>query len=282
MILGPVISGWLTLHVPLSVPFWLVACCCLIAMVVVMGMQNKTTYGSSGSIPILESKDSEVLSSAPADQTSRQEKIAQEYASNNTQSRPSNGTGPISVPLTGYITVHVLEMSAYAVFLTYFALYATQIMQWDTFSASLAFTIAGISTLAAAPFVGFLSDRLADRLLMCMLGMFLIGVEVIVFLSTSVHLWVHIGMFVGGIGGACYMDSFFAHIGDHTPEVNRSSVIGKIVSSAEIGSMVSPLLAALLMETLSLYAVFVLNLILIAAAIAVQGIMRSKYRMKER
>ncbi len=281
MILGPVISGWLTLHVPLSVPFWLVACCCLIAMVVVMGMQNKTTYGSSGSIPILESKDSEVLSSAPADQTSRQEKIAQEYASNNTQSRPSNGTGPISVPLTGYITVHVLEMSAYAVFLTYFALYATQIMQWDTFSASLAFTIAGISTLAAAPFVGFLSDRLGDRLLMCMLGMFLIGVEVIVFLSTSVHLWVYIGMFVGGIGGACYMDSFFAHIGDHTPEVNRSSVIGKIVSSAEIGSMVSPLLAALLMETLSLYAVFVFNLVLIAAAIAFQAIMRSRYRMKE-
>lgn len=98
-----------------------------------------------------------------------------------------------------------------------------------------------------------------------MLGMFLIGVEVIVFLSTSVHLWVYIGMFVGGIGGACYMDSFFAHIGDHTPEVNRSSVIGKIVSSAEIGSMVSPLLAALLMETLSLYAVFVFNLVLIAA-----------------
>ena len=60
MILGPVISGWLTLHVPLSVPFWLVACCCLIAMVVVMGMQNKTPYRSSGSTPILEMKDSEV------------------------------------------------------------------------------------------------------------------------------------------------------------------------------------------------------------------------------
>ncbi len=281
MILGPVISGWLTLHVPLSVPFWLVACCCLIAMVVVIGMQNKSTYGSFGSIPTLETKDSEVLSSPPAAYTSRQEKIAQEYASNN-QSRPSSGTGPISVPLTGYITVHVLEMSAYAVFLTYFALYATQIMQWDTFSASLAFTIAGISTLAAAPFVGFLSDRLGDRLLLCMLGMFLIGVEVVVFLSTSVHLWVYLGMFVGGIGGACYMDSFFAHIGDHTPEANRSAVIGKIVSSAEIGSMVSPLLAALLMETLSLYAVFVLNLILIAAAIAVQAIMRSRYRVKER
>ena len=74
--------------------------------------------------------------------------------------------------------VHVLEMSAYAVFLTYFALYATQIMQWDAFSASLAFTIAGISTLAAAPFVGLLSDRLGDRLLLCMLGMFLIGIRI--------------------------------------------------------------------------------------------------------
>lgn len=270
MILGPVISGWLVLHVPLSVPFWLVACCCLIAMLVVMGMQNKATLGSSCSIPNLEIKDSEVLSSAPAIQFSRQEETAQDHTSNK---KPS-GIGPIPVPLTGYITVHVLEMSAYAVFLTYFALYATQIMQWDTFSASLAFTIAGISTLAAAPFVGFLSDRLGDRLLLCMLGMLLIGVEVVVFLSTSVHLWVYIGMFIGGIGGACYMDSFFAHIGDHTPEANRSSVIGKIVSSAELGSIASPLLAALLMEILSLYAVFVFNLVLIAAAIVVQSIMR--------
>lgn len=278
MILGPVISGWLALHVPLSVPFWLVACCCLIAMVAVMAMQNEVEHKSSGIIPIPEMKDGEALASTPADQAFRQEETAQERTSMNKKS----GTDPIPVPLTGYITVHVLEMSAYAVFLTYFALYATQIMQWDAFSASLAFTVAGISTLSAAPFVGILSDRLGDRLLLCMLGMFLIGVEVVVFLSTSAHLWVYIGMFIGGIGGACYMDSFFAHIGDHTPAANRSAIIGKIVSSAEIGSMVSPLIAALLMETSSLYAVFIFNLLLIAAAIAVQAIMRSRYRMKER
>ncbi|MDM5281126.1 MFS transporter [Paenibacillus silvae] len=278
MILGPVISGWLALHVPLSVPFWLVACCCLIAMVAVVGMQNEATHKSSGLTRIPEVEDSEALASASADQAFRQEENAQDHASN----KKTSGTGTIPIPLTGYITVHVLEMSAYAVFLTYFALYATQIMQWDAFSASLAFTVAGISTLLAAPFVGFLSDRLGDRLLLCILGMFLIGVEVVVFLSTAAHLWVYIGMFLGGIGGACYMDSFFAHIGDHTPEANRSPLIGKIVSSAEIGSMVSPLLAALLMETLSLYAVFIFNLLLIAAAIAVQAVMRSRYRVRQR
>ncbi|MGQ8873414.1 MFS transporter [Paenibacillus sp. TSA_86.1] len=280
MILGPVISGWLALHVPLSVPFWLVTCCCLVALVTVTAIQNEATPISSGSTPSPGLKNSVAAILTPAEQTFQQKETTQDHASDNTPSRPSSGTGSIPVPLTGYIMVHVLEMSAYAVFLTYFALYATQIMQWDAFSASLAFTIAGISTLAAAPFVGLLSDRLGDRLLLCMLGMFLIGVEVVVFLSTSAHLWVYIGMFIGGIGGACYMDSFFAHIGDHTPEANRSSVIGKIVSSAEIGSIASPLIAALLMETSSLYAVFVFNLILIAAAIAVQAIMRSRYRVK--
>lgn len=121
---------------------------------------------------------------------------------------------------------------------------------------------------------------MGDRLLLCMLGMFLIGVEVLVFLSTSSHIWVYIGMFIGGIGGACYMDSFFAHIGDHTPEEQRSPVIGQIVSAAEIGSIASPLIAALLMEAGSLYTVFIFNLLLIAAAIAVQAVMRSRYRVR--
>mgnify|MGYP002655661725 FL=1 len=77
------------------------------------------------------------------------------------------------------------------------------------------------------------------------------------------------------------MDSFFAHIGDHIPDAGRSEVIGKIVSAAEIGSIISPLIAALLVEYVSLYAVFVFNLVLIAAAIAVQAVMRSRYRAKQ-
>lgn len=307
MILGPVISGWLALHVPLSVPFWLVACCCLIAMTAVTAMKyNKTPFSSDASSfsDMQESALTTVIHTEPFiphDPHDSHEQTAQNYASHN--ELLDTGSDHVNVPdarnlesqpfpkhaketssnysLTGYITVHVLEMSAYAVFLTYFALYAAQIMQWDAFSTSLAFTAAGISTLAAAPFVGLLSDRLGDRLLLCILGMFFIGVEVIVFLSTSAHLWVYIGMFIGGIGGACYMDSFFAHIGDHVPEANRSSAIGKIVSSAEIGSIVSPLIAALLMETSSLYAVFVFNLLLIAAAIAVQAVMRTRYRVKQ-
>ncbi|WP_411735513.1 MFS transporter [Paenibacillus sp. M2] len=264
MVLGPVISGWLALHWPLSVPFLLVTVCCLMAVVAAMGI--KTTA------PPLPSTTSDALHT-------------QGTISQSNQDPDSTSIGPTTEltqrqQLLGYGTVHFLEMSAYAVFLTYFALYAAHIMHWDPFATSLAFTVSGISTLAAAPFVGYLSDRLGDRLLLCMLGMFLIGIEVAVFLSTSSHLWVYVGMLIGGVGGACYMDSFFAHIGDHIPDESRSSVIGKIVSAAEIGSIISPLVAALLMEVGSLYSVFVFNLVLIAAAIVVQAVMRSQYRTR--
>ncbi|MEK4665004.1 MFS transporter [Priestia sp. FSL H7-0729] len=273
MVLGPVISGWLALHWPLSVPFLLVTLCCLMAVIAAMGMKTTTQAGASqGSGDTLSDSHPHTITIAPPISSSPSDaKHTQDLSTKLTQRQQ----------LLGYGTVHFLEMSAYAVFLTYFALYAAHIMHWDPFATSLAFTVSGISTLAAAPFVGYLSDRMGDRLLLCMLGMFLIGIEVAVFLSTSSHLWVYIGMLIGGVGGACYMDSFFAHIGDHIPDERRSSVIGKIVSAAEIGSIVSPLVAALLMEVGSLYSVFVFNLLLIAAAIAVQGVMRSRYKTKQ-
>ncbi|OMF12840.1 hypothetical protein BK131_16480 [Paenibacillus amylolyticus] len=285
MVLGPVISGWLALHWPLSVPFLLVTVCCLMAVVAAMGMKStqEPLVNSAHSVlstddpPPLPSPTSDALHTQAADTSLTS---LSNQALESTISCPTTGLTRRQ-QLLGYGTVHFLEMSAYAVFLTYFALYAAHIMHWDPFATSLAFTVSGISTLAAAPFVGYLSDRMGDRLLLCMLGMFLIGIEVVVFLSTSSHLWVYVGMLIGGVGGACYMDSFFAHIGDHIPDESRSSVIGKIVSAAEIGSIVSPLVAALLMEVGSLYSVFVFNLVLIAAAIVVQAVMRSRYRLKE-
>lgn len=268
MVLGPVISGWLALHWPLSVPFLLVTLCCLIAMGTAMGIKSrpeskqKFTADEREQMP---DPDSGANPDIP---------INHAYAGSRARLTPRQ-------QLIGYGTVHFLEMSAYAVFLTYFALYAAHMMHWDPFATSLAFTVAGISTLAAAPVAGYLSDRMGDRLLLCMLGMLMIGIEVVVFLSTSSYAWVYVGMLIGGVGGACYMDSFFAHIGDHIPDAGRSEVIGKIVSAAEIGSIISPLIAALLVEYVSLYAVFVFNLVLIAAAIAVQAVMRSRYRAKQ-
>lgn len=280
MVLGPVISGWLSLHWPLSVPFLLVTVCCLMAVVAAMGMKTAAKPN-----PVYENvADGHDLSESPTHAKPTQ--TPADYTVSPVNATPSPITPEPSTGLTrrqqliGYGMVHFLEMSAYAVFLTYFALYAAHIMHWDPFAISLAFTVVGISTLAAAPVAGYLSDRMGDRLLLCMFGMLMIGIEVVVFLSTSSYVLVYVGMLIGGVGGACYMDSFFAHIGDHIPDEGRSSVIGKIVSVAEIGSIVSPLVAALLVERGSLYTVFVFNLLLIAAAIAVQAVMRSRYRSK--
>ncbi|PAF29854.1 MFS transporter [Paenibacillus sp. 7516] len=307
MVLGPVISGWLALHWPLSVPFLLVTLCCLIAMGTAMGIRNRpeskqkftadereqmpeldSGAGADPDIPINNAYENKLLPSAAKYTAINDIAVHDTAAASPPSSTPLDDTHAGSrtgltqrQQLIGYGTVHFLEMSAYAVFLTYFALYAAHMMHWDPFATSLAFTVAGISTLAAAPVAGYLSDRMGDRLLLCMLGMLMIGIEVVVFLSTSSYAWVYVGMLIGGVGGACYMDSFFAHIGDHIPDSGRSEVIGKIVSAAEIGSIISPLIAALLVEYVSLYAVFVFNLVLIAAAIAVQAVMRSRYRAKQ-
>jgi len=272
MVLGPVVSGWLALHFPPSVPFWLVTVCCLVAMLAAMAIRKATT--SSQADAGSSSKEDAAMQSAAASPSPASFTEADE----DTQRTGLRGGLTPGQQLFCYSLVHFLEMSAYAVFLTYFALYATHIMQWNSFSISLAFTVVGISTLAAAPLAGYLSDRMGDRLLLCMLGMLFIGVEVAVFLTTSSYVWVYLGMLIGGVGGACYMDSFFAHIGDHIPETDRSEAIGKIVSLAEIGSIVSPLIAALLAEAGSLYAVFWFNLALIGAAIAVQAFMRKQHR----
>ncbi|MGG4126885.1 MFS transporter [Paenibacillus illinoisensis] len=304
MVLGPVISGWLALHWPLSVPFLLVTLCCLIAMGTAMGIKSTpeakqmfTTderkqmpdldSETDSDIPINHAHENKLLPAAATDTAIYDIAVDDTAAASPTSSALDHAHAGSRIGLTqrqqlmGYGTVHFLEMSAYAVFLTYFALYAAHVMHWDPFATSLAFTVAGISTLAAAPVAGYLSDRMGDRLLLCMLGMLMIGIEVVVFLSTSSYAWVYVGMLIGGVGGACYMDSFFAHIGDHIPDTGRSEVIGKIVSAAEIGSIISPLIAALLVEYVSLYAVFVFNLVLIAAAIAVQAVMRSRYRAKQ-
>ncbi|MCM3173954.1 MFS transporter [Paenibacillus sp. MER 99-2] len=283
MVLGPVISGWLALHWPLSVPFWLVTLCCLMAMGTAWGMKGRSTtnLGIQATQDLNTHNPSSPTTDTPPIPTGATAFINPDLDQSNL---PDTDNPALSQrqQFIGYATVHFLEMSAYAVFLTYFALYAAHIMQWNPLQTSLAFTVAGLSTLAAAPFAGYLSDRMGDRLLLCMLGMLMIGIEVIVFLSTASYLWVYVGMLIGGVGGACYMDSFFAHVGDHIPEKNRSNVIGKIVSAAEIGSIVSPIIAALLAEYSSLYAVFVFNLLLIAAAIAVQAVMRSRYRVHQR
>jgi DHA1 family quinolone resistance protein-like MFS transporter len=282
MVLGPVISGWLALHWPLSVPFLLVTVCCLMAVVAAMGIKSASKAGHASESEV----NGQTSGKSPTDTKQTLSPMDTNYTVSPVNDTPSPIIPESSTGLTrrqqliGYGTVHFLEMSAYAVFLTYFALYAAHIMHWDPFATSLAFTVAGISTLAAAPVAGYLSDRMGDRLLLCMFGMLMIGIEVVVFLSTSSYVWVYVGMLIGGVGGACYMDSFFAHIGDHIPDEGRSSVIGKIVSAAEIGSIISPLVAALLVEYGSLYTVFVFNLLLIAAAIAVQAVMRSRYRSK--
>ncbi|OAB40016.1 permease [Paenibacillus macquariensis subsp. defensor] len=245
MVLGPVISGWMSIYFALNVPFYFVALCSGLALVALIQIKDKHFEQRSEEIVVKE----------------------------------KCGKININHKLAFYSTVHFLEMSAFAVFLTYFALYATHIMGWSSFSTSAAFTVVGVSTFISAPFVGMISDRLKDRLMICMIGLSLIAVEVILFLAFDQHWIVYIGMLIGGIGGACYLDSFFAHIADTVRQEQRSSFIGNVISFSELGAIVSPVIAGMLVSSFSLYVAFYFNLAILLAAILIQLVKR--YRLKK-
>ncbi|ODB60361.1 MFS transporter [Paenibacillus polymyxa] len=244
MILGPLMSGAIVSYFSLSIPFYFVAIFSCISFVAV----SKMTFLSSP----LKPQEQHSLPLKP------------------------KGKTMLTKPLLVYSTVHFLEMSAFAIFLTYFSIYATYKLHWSPAEISLAFTIIGISTFISAPFIGKLSDLLKDRLMLCIIGLLLIMVEIILFLWFTEPWIVYLAMFIGGIGGASYLDSFYSQLGDVIPEENRSSFIGNVVSLSELGAIVSPIIAGALMERFSINTPFYYNLILVLIAIVIQYVIRFK------
>ncbi|MFC3749005.1 MFS transporter [Paenibacillus sp. GCM10012306] len=246
MILGPVMSGVIVLYFSLSVPFYVVAFLAFISLIAV----SRIVF--------------------PKDYT-------------HLHNEGTEGEEPAK-KLTGqlflYSSVHFIEMSAYAIFLTYFSVYAKYKLGWDTFDISLAFAIVGIATFLSAPLIGKLSDILKDRLLLCIIGLLLIIVEIIFFLFFNEKWVVYLGMLIGGVGGASYLDSFFSHIGDVIPERQRSVFMGNLASLSELGAIISPLIAGVLIEKINITAPFYYNIILVIIAMFIQVIVRSKLKKK--
>ncbi|MGG4219372.1 MFS transporter [Paenibacillus jamilae] len=242
MILGPLISGVIVSYFSLSVPFYFVAIFACISFIAV----SRMTFTNPPSKP-------------------------QQHPLQKTQK-----TIRLTKQLLLYSTVHFLEMSAFAIFLTYFSIYATYKLHWRPAEISLAFTIIGISTFVSAPFIGKISDILKDRLLLCIIGLLLIMMEIILFLWFTEPWIVYLGMFIGGIGGASYLDSFYSQLGDVIPEDNRSSFIGNVVSLSELGAIVSPIIAGVLMDRFSINTPFYYNMMLVLIAVVIQYVIRSK------
>lgn len=242
MILGPLMSGAIVSYFSLSIPFYFVAIFSCISFVAV----SRMTFLRSPLKP-------------------------QEQHSPHLEPK---GKTMLTKQLLVYSTVHFLEMSAFAIFLTYFSIYATYKLHWSPAEISLAFTIIGISTFISAPFIGKISDLLKDRLMLCILGLLLIMVEIILFLRFTEPWIVYLGMFIGGVGGASYLNSFYSQLGDVIPEENRSSFIGNVVSLSELGAIVSPIIAGALMERFSINTPFYYNLILVLIAMVIQYVIR--------
>ncbi|WP_226000369.1 MFS transporter [Paenibacillus sp. BJ-4] len=246
MILGPLMSGMIVSYFSLAVPFYFVALLSCISFVAV----SRMTFFHSPSQP------------------QQQHSLPQK----------SKRKTMLTKQLLLYSTVHFLEMSAFAIFLTYFSIYATYKLHWSPAEISLAFTIIGISTFVSAPWIGKISDILKDRLILCMMGLLFIMVEIVLFLWFTEQWIVYLGMFIGGIGGASYLDSFYSQLGDVIPEEHRSLFIGNVVSFSELGAIVSPIVVGALLERFSINAPFYYNIILVFIAIVIQYFMRLRSR----
>ncbi|RCX21602.1 DHA1 family quinolone resistance protein-like MFS transporter [Fontibacillus phaseoli] len=249
MILGPVISGLIVTYFSLSMPFYFVGFIAFISLIAVTRMRFPGIVVNSENTELFEEGG---------------------FKKNKLKKQ-----------LFLYSTVHFLEMSAYAIFLTYFSVYAKYKLGWDALEISLAFTVVGVSTFVSAPFVGKLSDILRDRLLLCIAGLFFIMVEICSFLFFTDKWIIYSGMLIGGIGGACYLDSFYSHIGDVIPIENRSTFMGNLVSLSELGSIVSPLIAGVLIQKFNNDAPFYYNLILVALAMMIQALVRTRTRIRK-
>lgn len=171
--------------------------------------------------------------------------------------------------LAAFGTVHFLEMSSLAIFVLYFPLYASGVMHWTAWGIGLAFTIIGVASMIAGPLIGKVSDILKDRVLVAVVGLALVIVEVLAFLGSNSYWVVYLGMVFGGMGGAAYFDALFAQIGDVTRPEERSLFTGTVLSFSEIGSIVTPLVAGYLMSHYSIHFAFYLDILLVAAAIAI-------------
>ncbi|MEC0182003.1 MFS transporter [Paenibacillus peoriae] len=244
MILGPLMSGVIVSYFSLAVPFYFVAFFSCISFVAVSRM---AFFNSSA-------------------QPQQQHSLPQK----------SKRKTILTKQLLLYSTVHFLEMSAFAIFLTYFSIYATSRLHWSPAEISLAFTIIGISTFVSAPLIGQISDILKDRLILCMAGLLFIMVEIVLFLWFTEQWIVYLGMFIGGIGGASYLDSFYSQLGDVIPEEHRSLFIGNVASFSELGAIVSPLVAGALLERFNINTPFYYNMILVFIAIVIQYFIRLK------
>lgn len=166
-------------------------------------------------------------------------------------------------------TVHFLEMSSLAIFISYFSIYAINALDWGTWQVSVSFAIIGIAGVISAPLLGILSDLMRDRIILIIIGLVLIIAQILSFLLFSEIIIIFIGIFLGGLGGAAYFGSFFAHIGDITTPEERSLFTGKVLSFSDIGSITSPIIAGVLIDFYNLKIAFYYSILLLVLAIII-------------
>jgi DHA1 family quinolone resistance protein-like MFS transporter len=231
MILGPVFGGTLSTLFSIEAPFYFVGLLALLAIIpsLTLKLQEDSSH------------DKEKVDSIPVKR--------------------------IDQRLVIFSTIHLLKLSFLAIFINFFSIYANEYLGWTILETSIVFTIFGVSGIIASPVLGYVSDKLKDRVLMIIIGLSLIILEVLSFLLFSNNLIIYLGFFIGGIGGAAYFGSFFAQIGDITTPNERGPFTGKVLSLADIGSILAPIVAGYLMEVFNLQASFYFIIVLMLLAI---------------
>jgi MFS family permease len=123
-----------------------------------------------------------------------------------------------------------------------------------------AITIAGASGMIIGPVSGRLSDLFGRKPVM-LLGVLLTAAQGTVLMLTRTPLYIGIGFFFGGIGGAAFGNSMYAQLGDLTTTKNRGTATGLVGFAGYSGGFAGSLLAPLIWEYTNLRLPFGLQLV---------------------
>jgi MFS family permease len=168
-------------------------------------------------------------------------------AADSPSATPSAAVRSTTAILATLFVVQLAFQAGFGAFITTFAPFATDRLDWSTAEIGIAFALFGLGTIVLGPWLGRLADRRGRRdvaLLSCVL----LAAFPIVFLAEAPRWVIYPTMFLAGAGETGLEAAWFALLGEATDAGRRSRAFATISSVANLGIVVGATAAAFAWE----------------------------------
>ncbi|MHA1993066.1 MAG: MFS transporter [Candidatus Hodarchaeales archaeon] len=160
---------------------------------------------------------------------------------------PSGSNSSVTPYMSSFLLVGVLSGFAIGLVIPIFTLYMTDVFSLDEGTIGFVFTISGSAALLVNYPAGRLSDKI-NRMSIVIIGMVFAGLGFIgVAFSTSLIMVIVFFIF-RQMAFQAYLPAYRAFQADKIPPMIRGKVMGRIQSAFNVGSVLGPLIGALIYE----------------------------------